>query len=227
MKIDFRFDLPQWLILAAMYLAAVLFWPYAPEQMPIHWDIHGNVDGYGGRFMGLWFVPLLSTGLYVLFLFLPMLDPGRKNYDTFSTVYHWIRLLLLVFMGAIYCLTVLAAFGYNVRMDMSMQIGIGILFLFLGNVMGKIRPNWFVGVRTPWTLSSKLSWTKTHRLAGWLFMAMGVGWITSGIVRSPPLFMTILGFCAASVLWIFVYSYVVYRRDPDRMTPAGTSPSPE
>ncbi|HEY6565141.1 MAG TPA: SdpI family protein, partial [Pirellulaceae bacterium] len=104
---------------------------------------------------------------------------------------------------------------------------VGLLLMVFGNVMGKIRPNWFVGVRTPWTLSSKLSWTKTHRLAGWLFIGIGVLIAATGMTRSRWLLIGTLCGSGAALLGVVVYSYLVYRADPERTTPAGTSPSPD
>jgi uncharacterized membrane protein len=83
-------------------------------------------------------------------------------------------------------------------------------------MLPKIQPNWFVGVRTPWTLSSKLSWTKTHRLAGWLFVAMGAAMALWGLLPAAWSFVVMLVVVGASVAWILIYSYVVYRQDPDR-----------
>jgi uncharacterized membrane protein len=91
--------------------------------------------------------------------------------------------------------------------------------------MGKIRPNWFVGVRTPWTLSSKLSWDKTHRLAGWLSLVMGAMFAVVAFYHNAWTFAAMLIVVVGSLAWMVVYSYLVYRNDPDRVPPAGTSPS--
>jgi len=100
-----------------------------------------------------------------------------------------------------------------------------LMFLMLGNVMGKIRPNWFVGVRTPWTLSSKTSWTKTHRLAGWLFIGMGLLAFAWALVQTTWMFVAMMAVDVACAVLIVVYSYLVYRTDPLRSSPAGTSPA--
>ena len=119
------------------------------------------------------------------------------------------------------------ALGYRVNINTMVGMALGLLFVVLGNVMGKIRPNWFVGVRTPWTLSSKKSWTKTHRLAGWLFIAMGLLAAAWGLLQSAWMFGLMLAFDGGCVLAIVVYSYLVYRNDPLRTAPANTSPGAE
>jgi uncharacterized membrane protein len=106
-------------------------------------------------------------------------------------------------------------------------LAMGALFIVLGNFMGKIRPNWFVGVRTPWTLSSKLSWDKTHRLAGWLFVLMGALFVLLALVPTGWMFAVTMTIDAICLIWMIVYSYLVYRRDPHRTSPAATSPGAE
>jgi uncharacterized membrane protein len=227
MIFTWRADLVQLALIAAMFLAAAIAWPYAPERMPIHWNLQGEVDGYGGKFVGLLLLPLVALGLYALLLVLPRIDPGYANYRSFAGAYNLIRVTLVVFLAAIYAVTVAAAFGRAVDVGTIVTLGAGALFVVLGSVMGKIRPNWFVGVRTPWTLSSKLSWNKTHRLAGWIFIGLGPLVALTGILRSQWFFIAALVLGGASLAWLVVYSYLVYRTDPNRVTPAGTSPGGE
>jgi uncharacterized membrane protein len=224
MNLSWRSESLQLLLIAAMFVLAAVSWPYAPERIPVHWNLQGEVDGYGGKFTGLLLMPLLTLGLYALFLVLPRFDPGGANYRTFAGAYNVIRVSLVVFMAALYTVTVLAAFGWPVNIGTFVSLAIGGLFVVLGNVMGKIRPNWFVGVRTPWTLSSKLSWTKTHRAAGWLFIVLGPLLALSGILRVEWFFFATLIAGGCGLVALVVYSYLVYRSDSDRVTPAGTSP---
>lgn len=227
MIVTWRTELVQLALIAAMFVAAAIAWPYAPEQMPTHWNLQGEVDGYGGKFVGLLLLPLISLGLYGLFLVLPRLDPGYRNYKSFAGVYNLIRIALVLFLTGLYAVTVAAAFGQPVDVGMVVTLATGGLLVVLGNWMGKIRPNWFVGVRTPWTLSSKLSWDKTHRLAGWVFIVLGPLVALTGIVREPWMLFVALAVGGASLVWLVIYSYLVYRTDPNRVTPAGTSPGSE
>jgi uncharacterized membrane protein len=227
MKPNWRMEVIQLLPIAAMFLAGVLCWPYAPDHIPAHWNFQGQVDRYGGKFEGLLLLPLVALGLYGLLRVLPAFDPGKENYRTFLGAYDAIRLTVTLFLAAIYTVGVLTAFGYHVNMTTVVGLAMGVLFLVLGNVMGKIRPNWFVGVRTPWTLSSKLSWTKTHRLAGWLFILMGLFAIVWGIAQNVWVFGTMLAVDGVCAVTIMVYSYLVYRKDPARMSPADTRPVAE
>jgi uncharacterized membrane protein len=227
MNRTWRTEIAPLLPIVAMFVTAALCWSSVPDRMAVHWNLQGEPDGYSGKLSGLLLLPLVSLGVYLLTLVLPMFDPGRANYQTFAGAYNAIRVAISFFLLAIYAVTVLVALGYSVNMNTVVGLTLGALFVVLGNVMGKIRPNWFVGVRTPWTLSSKTSWTKTHRLAGWLFIAMGLLAAVWGIQQSAWLFVVMLAFDGGCLLAIMAYSYLVYRNDPLRTTPAGTSPASE
>ena len=227
MKFNWRTEIVQLLPIAAMFVIGALCWTHVPDRIAVHWNIHGEVDGYGGKFTGLVLLPLVTLGMYVLLLVLPAFDPGRANYPSFAGAYNAIRLTLTLFLSCIYIVSVLVALGYQVNMTTVVGLAMGLLFIVLGNVMGKIRPNWFVGVRTPWTLTSKLSWTKTHRLAGWLFILMGLMAIAWALVQAQWVFILMVTVDVCCGLVMVVYSYLVYRTDPARMTPANTSPVPE
>jgi uncharacterized membrane protein len=112
-----------------------------------------------------------------------------------------------------------------VNVSVVMPAFIGGLMVVLGSLLGKIRPNWFVGIRTPWTLSSKTSWTRTHRLGGWLFLLVGLATLVSGAISAPVAFYVLMGGLGLTVVWTVVYSYVVWRGDPDKVPPAGTLPA--
>jgi uncharacterized membrane protein len=225
MRFNWKVELPQLVLVVGMLAAALVVWPSAPDRIPIHWNLEGEVDGYGGKFMGLLFLPLLAAGLYLLLRFIPHIDPGRANYSRFAGTYGVIRFTIMVVMAVIYAVTLLVMRGYSVRIETVMPLLIGGMFMVLGAVIGKVRPNWFVGVRTPWTLSSKLAWTKTHRLAGWLFI--GAGMLTiAGSLFGPSVSFTALmvGAFGASLVSV-AYSYFVWRSDPDKQPPAGTQPA--
>lgn len=227
MKLSWRVELPQLLVIAAMFAVAAWAWHLVPDRLPVHWNIHGEVNGWGGKFMGLLLLPLVVFGVYLLTLVVPLVDPGRGNYQNFFKAFAAIRIAMVLFMALVYGVSVLAAFGHAVNMSSVVLPATGVLFMVIGNFMSKIRPNWFVGVRTPWTLSSKLSWDKTHRLAGWLFIFMGVLFFVLLLAPNGWMLTIILTIDALCVVWMFVYSFLVYRRDPNRASPAGTSPSPE
>jgi uncharacterized membrane protein len=225
MKLSLRSEIPQLVLIAAMFVLATWAWARLPAQIPTHWNLQGEVDGRGNKFVGLLVLPLTVLGVYLLLILLPFFDPGRANYRNFAKTYNLLRLGFVAFMAMFYAATVAAAFGRHIDITSVAFLGTAVLLFVIGNVMGKIRPNWFVGVRTPWTLSSKLSWDKTHRLAGWLFLLMGAGFAVVAFVHNTWTFAAMMALDAVCLVWMVVYSYLVYRSDPHPVPPAGTSPS--
>ena len=225
MRFNWRTEWPQWLVIAAMFAVAAMSWSSAPEQFPVHWNMYGEVDSYGSRSEGVLLLPLLGLGVYALFVLLPRIDPGRRNYAQFAGTYAVVRLCILLFLAVAYTVMQLVAHGYQLNLGMIITLGVGALFVVLGNAMGKVRPNWFFGIRTPWTLSSKLAWDKTHRLGGWLFVVGGVV-IAASVALPPVLGTTVMTAVLISVAAVpIAYSYFVWRRDPDKQPPAGTMPA--
>jgi uncharacterized membrane protein len=224
MKIDWRKELPHWFVIAAMFLLAAQTWPSVPNRIPVHWNMVGAVDGYGGKFEGLLGLPLVAVGMYLFMLVLPRFDPGRANYAQFAGAYDTIRFAILAVFAAVYSLTVFSVRGNPVDMS-AINVLIGGLMIVIGSLMGKVRPNWFVGIRTPWTLSSKLAWNKTHRLGGWLLMVAGLVMIATAVMPAPWKVIVSSGTILAIVAFLFVYSYFVWRGDPDKVPPAGTMPA--
>jgi uncharacterized membrane protein len=224
MKVSWRSELVSWLLIAGMFLLAALSWSSAPAAIPVHWGPSGQVNRYGGRVEGLLLLPAMSLGIYLLMLVLPQLDPGRANYRLFAGPYAVIRLAVLVVMAVIYGATHLYIRGYALAINTVVPLVVGGMLIIIGNYMGKIRPNWFVGLRTPWTLSSKRSWVRTHHMGGWLFIAMGLGLIVTGAIAQSWAFTALMALMLGSVAWIFVYSYLVWRSDPDRVPSIDSQP---
>ncbi|HUX75866.1 MAG TPA: SdpI family protein, partial [Anaerolineae bacterium] len=203
----------------------IVVWPTVSSRIPVHWNAAGKVDGYGGKAEGLLLLPAIALGIYLLLLFIPRIDPGRANYVQFSGPYLIVRYAVLAMMAAIYGISLLAIKGVGFNMTRVILGVIGLLFIVLGNVMGKVRPNWFVGVRTPWTLSSKRSWVRTHRLAGWLFTLAGLIFFALIAVNVSGALSLIVGSVAGVIaVVLIVYSYVEWRGDPEKSPPSGTSP---
>jgi uncharacterized membrane protein len=224
MRFSWRTEWPHWLLIALLVALAAANWSSAPDRIPVHWGFSGQPDRFGGRFEGLLSMPLVAIGIYLLLLLLPRVDPGRANYPAFAGTYATLRLAVLVMIAAIDVMILLAMRGHHVEVGAWISLLVGGLMVVVGNLLGKVRPNWFVGVRTPWTLSSKRAWTGTNRLGGWLFVIGGILMMATAAVRAPWAMLTVAGFLAAGVCGLVVYSYVLWKRDPDKVPPAGTTP---
>jgi uncharacterized membrane protein len=202
-------------------LAGASWWAW--RQLPIdaripdHWNAAGQVDKYRGR-DSLFIIPGLTLGLTLLFLFLPRVEPRRAHLLLSSRAYRAVWLAIVLFSAGLQLFKIEAALGVPVSVEKWIGAGLGALFLVIGNFLGKVRSNFMFGVRTPWTLSSELSWNKTHRLAGWMFVGFGLALVTcsiTGVLRAQ-LFNLILGFVGVLLVTILPYSYFVWRSDPDK-----------
>lgn len=199
-------------LLLAFWLGCALLYPKLPAQVPIHWNIHGEVDGYAHKAVAAFILPLLPLFIYVLMTVTAKIDPQQKNYEKFTNSYYKIRMALVLLMVGIVLLTELAALGYPINIDLVIRILMPILFIFLGYQMGKIRHNYFIGIRTPWTLANEQVWVKTHRFGSKLMVAGGI-FALAGIFFSPPIgFAILMAGILLPALIATIYSYLLYSR---------------
>ena len=195
--------------------AAVSVWAYPrlPETVATHWNLQGTPDGYSSRLWAVAMMPLLTLGLTGLFNVLPKIDPRRENYAKFLDSYWLIANAVLVFTGVADVLILANGLGYTVQVDRLLPLGVGLLFAFLGNYLTRVEPNWFVGIRTPWTLSSDAVWRKTHRTAGWLFVVGGLV-IAAGAFAPRGVFLPLFVATIVVVAGIpVVQSYILWKRE--------------
>ena len=202
------------LVVAALAaLASVWAYPRLPETVATHWNLRGVPDAYSPRFWALAMMPLVMFAMTGVFAVLPKMDPRRENYAKFIDSYWLIANAILVFMGVAHVLILANGLGYFLQVDRLLPLGVGLLFAFLGNYLTRIEPNWFIGIRTPWTLSSDTVWRKTHRTGGWLFVIGGMV-IAAGAFAPRgallPLFVATLIVVAGIPV---VQSYVLWKRE--------------
>jgi uncharacterized membrane protein len=204
----------QMLILLVPFVFAGLFWDKFPDRIPTHWNFRGQVDAYSGKYFGLLWLPVVNIGLCGLFLVLPKIDPRKKNYGLFRGPYKAFRVVMTLFMAVIFFTIALVSLGYKLSVPGVICYTSILLFLVIGNYIGNIRPNWFVGIRTPWTLDNPEIWRRTHRMAGRLLVASSMVMLLLGIVVRGRLFQVLFfGYVIAFVALVpTVYSYVLHRR---------------
>jgi uncharacterized membrane protein len=202
------------LIVAALAIAvSVWAYPRLPETVVTHWNLRGEPDGYSPRFWAVALMPLLILGLTGLFRVLPRVDPRRANYEKFIDSYWRIANVVIAFLLLAHGLVIASGLGYEIEVDRLVPLGIGLLFAFLGNYLTRVEPNWFVGIRTPWTLSSDKVWRKTHRTGGWFFVAGGLV-IAAGAFAPRGVFVPL--FVAVTVVVTLVpvvQSYILWKRE--------------
>ena len=202
------------LVIAAVAVAVSLWaYPQLPPTVATHWNVRGVADGFSSRLVAVSIMPLVIIGMTGLFNVLPKLDPRRANYTKFIGTYWLIANAVILFILIGHGMIVATGLGYPVKIGRTMPIGVGLLFIVLGNYLTRVEPNWFVGIRTPWTLSSDTVWRKTHRTGGWL-MVLG-GLVIAACAFLPPgafLPLFIAAILIMSVIPI-VQSYVLWKRE--------------
>ena len=195
-------------------IAGLLLWNQLPEQMASHWNARDQVDGYTSKFWGVFMVPLMTLGMFLLFLVIPVIDPLKANIAKFRGIFNLFILFVIGFMIYIYALTLRWNLGYiGFEMSRAMLPALGLLFILLGNLMRQSKRNWFIGIRTPWTLSSDYVWEKTHQLGAILFMASGVLAFIGGFFGGMTAFWFFLVPLIGSTIFLLVYSFVLYQRE--------------
>ncbi len=206
----------EWFAVALIILAVIAglyFYPLFPARVPTHWNIEGQANGYGTPFVAAFLLPIMMAALYLLFLVLPFIDPRRERYGEFAGAYHGFKDLIIFFLFIIFLLMGLNGLGYAVNVGFWAPILVGLLFIFIGALLAKVKMNWFLGIRTPWTLSSETVWTKTHRLSSRVLMLAGVLLGLTAFFNLAGKIVFFVLALALIVLGLPLYSYVLYARE--------------
>lgn len=200
-------------IVVAAWIASLAVYQLLPEKVPIHWNIRGEVDGYGDKSVAAFVTPAAMLGLWALFRALPWLSPRPFAIDTFRGTYEFVVSLVIALFAYIHGLMLWAAYGGKLDFSRALVGGLCLFFVLIGNVMGKVRRNFFMGVRTPWTLASERVWIDTHRLAARLFVAAGVcGFLLCLAIGGPIAFIAAGGLIVIAAFVPAIYSLVHYKR---------------
>src|SRR5207237_7226570 len=202
------------LFIATLAVAASIWaYPRLPPTMATHWNLHGTPDGFSSRVWALAIVPIMLVFMTIIFNVLPKVDPRGENYAKFLRSYLLIANAVIVFLLVAHALVIASGLGYSVKIDRLMPLGVGLLFVFLGNYLTRVEPNWFVGIRTPWTLSSDTVWRRTHRTGG-LLMVIGGLVLAVGAFMPRPVFLALFVATIVIVAVIpIVQSYVLWKRE--------------
>jgi len=194
-------------------ISGILLWNQMPEQVASHWGTNDQVNGYMPRFWGVFLMPIITTLMLTLFLVIPSIDPLKANIQQFHESFNTFIALIIAFMVYIHVLTLVWNTGYtNFRMSSAMLPAMGLLFIFTGRLVSQAKRNYFIGIRTPWTLSSDTVWNETHRLGGKLFVGAGVLSLMGAFFPRYAIWFVMLPVMGAS-LFTVVYSYILFQRE--------------
>lgn len=200
------------LIIVLSFAISIFSYPYLPDKIASHWDINGNVDNYMDKDFALFISPVISVFVLLLFLFLPKIDPLKKNVDKFRKYYDDFILLMMCFLLYMHLLTLSWNLNYKFDFIKMMMPAFAVLFYYCGILIENAKRNWFIGIKTPWTLSSDVVWGKTHKLGGKLFKLLALICLL-GILFPLYAFVLFIVALLVIVIFLFVYSYLLYKRE--------------
>lgn len=191
----------------------VRLYPRMPIEVATHWGASGVPNGWTPRFWAVAMWPLLIVAMAGLAVLLPKISPRKFEIKPFAATYGLLMLAIQAFLLVVGVCAMLAGAGYHVPIPLVGTLAIGVLFMVLGNCMGKLRKNFFIGIRSPWTLASSAVWERTHRLGGWLFMLAGIIWVVTGLAVAPQHSTPwLVAAVVIAALIPYVYSYFIYQR---------------
>lgn len=197
-----------WVFIAIVAATAAYFYPSLPEQIPTHWNIEGEVDDYTAKPWGVLIMPLSAVFVFIIMKLIPVISPKGFRTDQFTDVLNIFMVALVGFMSGVALLVLLEASGRDVHINEMIFAGVGLLFIVMGNYLGKLRKNFFLGIRTPWTLASDEVWSRTHRLGGWVFVLIGFFLFLQAFIRFSEGWL--IGSIVVVALVPVIYSYFIY-----------------
>ena len=199
-------------IILLSFLISVWSLPKMPSKMVSHWNALGEADGYLPKHVALFLMPFILVGLALLFWLIPKIDPLKENIEKFRKYYDFFFLLLIIFLFYVYLLSVLYNLGWKINMSRCVPPAIGLFFYYLGILLSKAKRNWFIGIKTPWTLSSEKVWEHTHQRASKLFKISGILALVGIFFSHQAIYFVIVPVIFVSA-YLVVFSYFDYQRE--------------
>ncbi|WDL88507.1 SdpI family protein [Priestia aryabhattai] len=187
--------------------------PHLPATMPIHWGANGEADGFATKINAMILTVGIMVLIYFIIAFVPRIDPRKENYKYFSKTYNIVLNAVLLLFFFVNMSTILQGLGYNVPMSYIAPIMAGLIFIIIGNYLQRVRSNYFMGIRTPWTLSNETVWKKTHRLSGKIFFIGGLLILISAFLPDGYKSVIMWGSIVLCVAVPYLYSYVAYKKE--------------
>jgi uncharacterized membrane protein len=194
------------------FVVGFYLYPQMPNELASHWNAAGEADGTSSKFTGLFAIPIISLILLLLFLFIPRIDPKRENIKKFERYYDAMILVMIVFFLYVYILSIWWNLGNRFDFGLALLPAFTILFWFIGLMLERAKMNWFVGIRTPWTLSSEKVWNKTHKVGARLFKLAALITLLGLVFREQAILLVIIPVIVFAI-YLIIYSYLVFRKE--------------
>jgi len=199
-------------IITLFFAIGVYSYPQMPEKVASHWNAQGQVNGYMSTFWGVFLMPIISIGMFLFFILIPRIDPLKSNIQQFRKYFDGFVVLIMVFLFYLYVLTIFWNSGYTFNMTAFLSPAMAVLFYYSGILIENAKRNWFIGIRTPWTMSSDKVWEKTHKIGGRLFKIAGVITLLAIFFESYAIFIIVVPVILISIYTV-LYSYFEFQKD--------------
>ncbi len=197
------------------FFITLLFYDKLPSKMTVHWNINGRPDGYSKKEFGAFTLPLVNIIVLIIMVLLPKIDPLRKNFEEFKTDYSLFLAFFSAFMLFIHLLVLGINLGYAIPINQGIAFFLGLVLIATSRLLAKAKQNWFVGIRTPWTLSSKYVWNMTHLMGAKLFFTCGILTLTTALLLpDQAIVISSTAIVIATIILIF-YSYLIFKQKRD------------
>lgn len=212
-KVWSTFDWLLLILVAFTFMISFYLSPQLPSLVPTHWDFQGQINGWGPKWVNLYLVPTISLAVLLLMSFIPLLDPLKKNYHDFSRQYQAFKALLVGMFIILYLIIIYASLNPDTNFfQFIFPVVFGLFFMGIGWLLPSLKPNWFIGIRSPWTISDPLVWEKTHDLGGKLFIGTGILTILTSLIDPKLSFKVFMILILVSAFGSIAYSFVVWHR---------------
>jgi len=198
-------------IILFSFAVGAYFYPQLPEKMASHWNAQGEVDDYMSKFWGTFLTPVILLTMFLLFILIPKIDPLKENIEKFRKYFDAFIVLISVFLFYLFLLVIIWNLGKTFNFTVFLVPAFGILFYYAGILVENAKRNWFVGIRTPWTLANETVWDKTHQLGGKLFKIAALISFLGIIFSKYAIFFVLIPIISVS-LYTILYSYWQYQK---------------
>lgn len=206
-----------WLLVVLAFGFSAAVYSKLPAEIPTHWDLRGEIDDYSSRAWAAWLMPIAVLVMAVILPRLPAIDPRKANYEKFRSSYDLVINAVLTLIVLTHVATLGAGLGWPIPIVRVMPIMVGALFMAIGNVLPRARPNWLFGIRTPWTLTNDRVWERTHRLGGMTFVAAGLVLIAGAFLDPKAMVVVLIVVSVVASIVPVAYSYFAWRQETSRV----------
>ena len=199
------------LLTLSMFFVGIFFYNNLPNIIPIHWNINGQIDRYSPKNIAIFIFPIITLIMVIILRLSQYIDPKKARYETFKKEWEIMQTVITAFMVYIYFIIIYLSLNQSQKIEPLLFIGMGALFIIIGNYLGKIRQNYMIGFKLPWTIANEDVWNKTNRLGGYMFVIFGIIFLLEAYFLWNSAYVIFL-FMLLVIFVPIIYSYLLYKK---------------